>query len=131
MVNISDDRGLERSLSGAFAETVNDGREWLAAEITFLRAQINDGFASLQSSVIAALIATACGTAGALVLAMAIVDFAAAHVGPVWAGLIVGAALIVIAVLLLLHARSLVRRISFLPDRIEKHILPKTRPADD
>jgi hypothetical protein len=129
--NISDDRRLERSLAAAITETVDEGREWLAAEIAFLRAQVNDGFASLQSSLVAALIATACGTAGALVLAMAIVDFAAAHVGAVWAGVIVGCIFLAIAALLLLHARNLARRISFIPDRIERHVLPKTRPSDD
>jgi hypothetical protein len=129
--NISDDHRLERSLAAAVTDTVNEGREWLAAEIAFLRAQVNDGFASLQNSLVAALIATACGTAGALILAMAIVDFAAAHVGPVWAGVIVGGVLLAIAAILLLRARALARRISFIPDRIEKHILPKTRPSDD
>jgi hypothetical protein len=131
VANISDDRGVEQRLAAAFADTVNDGREWLAAEIAFLRAQVNDGFASMQSSLVSALIATACGTAGALVLALAVVDFAAIHMNRVWAGAIVGALFVAIALVLLLRARTLARRVSLIPDRIEKHILPKTRPADD
>lgn len=130
MANISDDRGLERSLAGVVTDTIHDGREWLAAEIAYLRAQVNDGFATLQSSLISALIATACGTAGALVLALAIVDFTAIYVGPAWAGVIVGAALLIIALALLLRARALVRRASLVPGRIEKHIMPKTRLSD-
>jgi hypothetical protein len=128
---LSDDRGLERSLAGAFADTVNDGREWLAAEIRLIRAQINEGFGDLQSSLISALVATACATAGALVLALALVDFAAPYVGEGWAGVIVGGALLIVTLVLFMRARSLVKRASLIPDRLEKHLLPKTRPADD
>ena len=131
MANISDDRGLERGLAGIVADTVNDGREWLAAEFAVIRTQVSDGFASLQGALISALVATACGTAGALVLALAAVDFAAEHVGQVWAGVIVGAILVAVALILLLRARSLASRVSLVPDRIEKHILPKTRLSDD
>lgn len=131
MVNISEDRGLDKSLADAFADTVNNGREWLAAELKLIRAQVNEGFGALQRSLLSALFATACATAGALILAMAIVDFAAPYVGAGWAGVIVGSALLVVTVILLIQARNLVRRASLVPDRIEKHLLPKTKPADD
>jgi len=65
------------------------------------------------------------------VLALAIVDFAATHMNRVWAGVIVGALFVAVAFILLLRARSLARRITLVPDRIEKHILPKTRLSDD
>lgn len=128
---ISDDRGLDKSLADAFADTVNNGREWLAAEFTLIRAQVNEGFGALQSSLVSALIATACATAGALVLALAVVDFVAPYVGQGWAGVIVGGLLLLVTVILFVRARNLVRKASLIPDRIEKHLLPKTRPADD
>lgn len=130
-MTISDDRGLDKSLADAFADTVNNGREWLAAELVLIRAQVNEGFGALQSSLVSALIATACATAGALVLALAIVDFAAPYVGQGWAGVIVGGVLLLVTVILFIRARNLVRKASLIPDRIEKHLLPKTRPADD
>jgi hypothetical protein len=87
-------------------------------ELLLARAEAAEGLKAAGSGLVKLALAAILGLVGLNVLAgAAVAGLAAAGLGPAWAGVIVGLALCILAVALVIAARTALRLRGILPDR--------------
>jgi hypothetical protein len=96
----------------------HDGNAWLAAEVTVVRAQIEENITKLIAAMILLIIAAAIAVAGIVVLAHTLVLVLASAMGVGPAGLLVGGLLVALAVVFVFYASLIMNFSKLVPERI-------------
>lgn len=109
-----------------FVELADDFKSWVTAEITLVKAQIENNTRKLLTAIILLIMAAVIALAGIVVLAHTLVLVLTPYLGAAVAGFAIGALLIIVAVAFLLYARSAMDLSSLVPDRLGK-ILSSTK----
>jgi hypothetical protein len=108
----------EQPLGDLLVELAHDGKSWVTAEIAVIKAQIENNTRKLLTAIILLLVAAVVALAGIIVLAHTLVLVLAPAMGAGLAGLLVGGVLLVLALGVILYARSNMDISQLMPDRL-------------
>lgn len=106
------------SFAGSFDDLKRDFAAWFVAERALLRARMNSSARRLALAASLALLGMLLVFVALIVLAEVLVQQLMASFGPIMAGLIIGLALLLVAVLLIAGAVALLRK----PDPLSGHL---------
>jgi hypothetical protein len=119
------------SIPDLVREAISDGRDWLKAEIDLFRAQLSDAAGKYTNAAIALAVAAILGFAGLMYLALAAMLTLAPYLGNAGSALVVGGALIVIALAASLYARMMYRRARVVPPRVMQALAERTPTREE
>jgi hypothetical protein len=115
-------------LGELFADLADHFKAWVAAELAVIKAQVENNTRKLVTAVVLLVLAAVIALAGIVVLAHTLVFVLAPYFGAPLAGLVIGIALIALAVGLLLYARSLTDLSNLVPGRLRQTFSSKKAP---
>jgi hypothetical protein len=108
------------TLTAAFEQLKRDGAAWISAEQELLQARLKNGARRVELAALLAVAALMATIAATVTLANMLVHMLTPVAGPVWAGLLVAIALLIIGGLLIIWIKSLLHP-KELSGRVKSH----------